>query len=115
MEQAKKRMLKMSPEEIRMNYTEAKNKGEQVKILSELNLCSKEDIREVLLEQGVPEGELPKARAQRKTTKGKEQGVPETVRAAVAERIGKLTDEMAEMKKELKELNAFLEATGEPR
>lgn len=130
-----KKKLHMPPAEIRTRFLNAADKREQIKILSELNLCSREDIRKVLLEQGVPEDDIPKTRA-RKTAEekklkteeekaGKEpadkkdakeaekSGVPKAVREAVAEKITQLTDEIIEKEGQLKELMAFIKKTKE--
>ena len=44
--------LQMPLEEIVRSYREAKDKAAQVQILANLNLCSKETIRRVLVEGG---------------------------------------------------------------
>ena len=44
--------LQMTVEEIVRSYREAKDKAVQVGILADLNLCSKETIRRVLVEGG---------------------------------------------------------------
>lgn len=45
--------MEMTPQEIVGSYRRATNKSEQIKILSELNACSKEDIKKILEDQGV--------------------------------------------------------------
>ena len=45
--------MEMTPQEIVGSYRRATNKSEQIKILSELNACSKEDITKILEDQGV--------------------------------------------------------------
>ena len=45
--------MEMTPQEIVGRYRRATNKSEQIKILSELNACSKEDIKKILEDQGV--------------------------------------------------------------
>ena len=45
--------MEMTPQEIVGSYRRATNKSEQIKILSELNACSKEDITKILKDQGV--------------------------------------------------------------
>lgn len=54
--------LEMTPEEIVRSYREAADKKEQVQILADLNLCSRETIRRVLIEGGVKPQELPRQR-----------------------------------------------------
>lgn len=45
--------MEMTPQEIVGSYRRATNKSEQIKILSELNAYSKEDIKKILEDQGV--------------------------------------------------------------
>ena len=45
--------LYMTPEEIKSNYLQAKDRKEQIKVLADLNATSRQRIREVLEEQGV--------------------------------------------------------------
>ena len=44
--------MDMAPDEIVVRYRQAKHKGEQIKILADLNACSIEDILKVLVEHG---------------------------------------------------------------
>lgn len=52
--------MEMTESEIVKSFRKADNKRAQIKILSELNACSKEMIAEVLLRNGIKESELPK-------------------------------------------------------
>lgn len=54
--------LEMTVEEIVRSYREAKDKEAQLEILADLNVCSKEEIRRVLVEGGVLQQELPRKR-----------------------------------------------------
>ena len=49
----------MSEGEIVRDYRMAKKKREQISILAELNDCSKEQIRKILVQGGIPETDLP--------------------------------------------------------
>ena len=53
--------LQMTVGEIVRSYREAKNKAAQVQILADLNMCSKEAIRRVLVEGGLDPRQLPRA------------------------------------------------------
>ena len=53
--------LQMTVEEIVRSYREAKDKAAQVGILADLNLCSKETIRKILVEGGLDPRQLPRA------------------------------------------------------
>ena len=44
--------MDMAPDKIVVRYRQAKHKGEQIKILADLNACSIEDILKVLVEHG---------------------------------------------------------------
>lgn len=44
--------MQMSEQEIVKSYEKATKKRDQIKILSELNACSREDIREILRAHG---------------------------------------------------------------
>lgn len=52
--------LEMSDHEIKVMYLNAKNKGEQAKILADLNGCSVEDIKRALRRAGVDQHQLPR-------------------------------------------------------
>ena len=59
---AKEKKLEMTPEEIVRSYREALDKKHQIEVLADLNVCSKEVIRKVLIENGVKPQELPRQR-----------------------------------------------------
>lgn len=52
--------MQMKEIEIVGKYNRATNKKEQITILAQLNGCSEEDIRKVLIENGINEEDLPK-------------------------------------------------------
>lgn len=54
--------MEMSNHDIVKSYKEAKDKKEQIKILSQLNVCSTETIRKILIEEGIPFQSLPRQR-----------------------------------------------------
>lgn len=60
--------LSMTVEEIVRSYREAKDKAAQVKILAELNLVSKEEIKRILVEEGVDPRQLPRAPRKKPST-----------------------------------------------
>lgn len=51
--------LAMTPGEIVTRYRQAKDKRGQIKILSQLNACPSEEIKQVLVENGVEMSDLP--------------------------------------------------------
>lgn len=55
--------MQMTHGEILVSYRQAKNKKEQVKILAELNACTQDEIKKILLETGADVRELPRNRA----------------------------------------------------
>lgn len=58
--------MEMTDVEIATSYGEARNKKNQVKVLAELNACSKEKIIEILVQSGVPEEEFEAKKPGRK-------------------------------------------------
>lgn len=66
--------MEMKAAEIKQSYESAANPVKQIQILADLNLCSQEDIRNILIEQGISEEELPKKRGRKK----KQEPVQET-------------------------------------
>lgn len=60
--------MTMSENEIVRDFRAAKKKREQIGILAELNQCSREQIREILLRNGINEAELPKKPGRSRTT-----------------------------------------------
>ena len=66
--------MEMSNEEIVRRYKLAKNKRSQVNILAQLNCCSKDEIIEVLKQEGITDKQLP--RAERSDKGKKKSGEP---------------------------------------
>lgn len=54
--------MEMTTAEIIRSYREAKNKKKQVNILAQLNLCTVEEIKNILTEGGVNWRELPRSK-----------------------------------------------------
>ena len=54
--------MEMTDNEIVRSYREARDKGKQVKILSQLNLCEIGEILDILTKNGVKPQELPRTR-----------------------------------------------------
>lgn len=81
--------MHMTESEIVRNYREAKNKREQVTILSDLNSCEKEEIIEILLRNGVDQKELPRKRKPRKKPEEerKAHSATDTVASIPAQRV----------------------------
>lgn len=108
------RKMEMKPEDIRKEFQEAKDKRAQIKILSERNLCSREDIIEILKEQGIKEEDIPQTRGRRqKNATKKKTAIPQSVKDAIAARIVQLTEEAEEKEHQVKELRDFLEVIQE--
>lgn len=69
--------MMMTAEEIRRSFKEAKNQASQVKILAELNACTKEQILEIVgSEAQKPEAQKPEAQAAGAQATGKRPGRP---------------------------------------
>ena len=56
----------MSCGEIARSYRAAEDKKAQLKVLAELNLCSQQEIRDILIAEGVKPQELPRQRKKNK-------------------------------------------------
>lgn len=54
--------MEMAAHEIVRSYKEAKDKKKQVSILAQLNLCTPEDIKKILVEGGINWRELPRGK-----------------------------------------------------
>ncbi len=54
--------MEMTAHEIVRSYKEAKDKKKQVGILAQLNLCTPEDIKKILVEGGINGRELPRGK-----------------------------------------------------
>lgn len=71
--------MQMSKQEIYLSYKNSRNKGEQIKILSQLNACDINAIKDILLEKGISYEELFPASNKQKV-KGGEIEVMETTK-----------------------------------
>ena len=74
--------MEMSNEEIVRRYRQAKNKRSQVNILAQLNCCSKDEIIEVLKQEGITDKQLPRAE---RSDKGKKKSGEPAVEAKETE------------------------------
>lgn len=105
--------MEMTNGEIITSYRQAKDKKKQIEVLADLNMCSKDEIVEILKEQGVPHRELPRNRGGNIV---KEIPTPAPIPAAaprevVFHDIGKAKEEIPEpVAKLLKERVAMIES-----
>lgn len=60
--------MQMSNEEIVRRYKEAKDKAKQLGILSELNACDEQKIKDILAEGGIDHRQFPRSRKEKKAT-----------------------------------------------
>lgn len=99
----------MSEHEICMDYKNARLKKQQISILAELNLCSKEDIEQILIKNGI-EVVKRKSKAKEPETEEDEQNeeLPDAVYKALWDRLGALDDLISRANKEYKEIAAFM-------
>lgn len=96
--------MQMTESEIVKDYREAKNKSEQINILADLNCCSKVEIKEILLNNGVSSQELQRKRKPRKKPEESSKHLPvDTVVSVLAQRV-------KEIDKELQEHSAVVES-----
>ncbi len=78
--------MQMTNEEIVRSYKEAADKKEQIKILAELNLVSKEAIRKILIEGGISHQSLPRASRKKPSTYTEGESLKEQRKKEAAER-----------------------------
>lgn len=62
------RMLFMTHYEIMREYQDAKHKGRQIKILADENVCTKDEIIEILKKFGIYEKGVPRRKRTRQRT-----------------------------------------------
>lgn len=102
--------MQMTEEEIKRNYTGAKNKRDQIKVLAELNCTSISEIREILVRTGIKEDDLP-AKAGRK--KAEKPDIPDAVKDACSKEMVNLQqdiDKNEDIIRDLQEQNRKKEA-----
>lgn len=108
----------MEDAEILNKYNKADNKSEMCQILADLNGCSKEMMKDFLVEKGVPESDFVKKKRTRKKTVGQDESesiqniethLPEPVRNAILFRIEYLDRGLEEIKEERDFLSDFME------
>jgi hypothetical protein len=101
----------MTNEEIVRSYKEAKHKGHQIEVLSDLNLCPKEMIIDILVEGGIPktafsrykgENNIKRIKKEVKTYQKKKANEAEEaiIKEAMLAYLDKLSREYSELKKE---------------
>lgn len=74
--------MNMTSEEIVRDYTQAANKGKQIKVLADLNCVTPNEIRQVLLQAGVEGVPTPKRIVKRKPAPASPKAGQETAAAA---------------------------------
>ena len=103
-----------SDDEIRMMYREAKNKTEQIGILADLNLCGKDEIRQVL---GLKKPGRGKSEEVQETARKME--LPEAIRRLVKARLHELDAEILKLEEEVRKLvderDELVDAMGDER
>lgn len=107
-------VMHMSEVEILGKFRRADDKKEVVQILSELNACSYAEMKEYLVEHGIPAEEIPVKRGRKKmvsavANKCENAGqIPEPVIELAKKRIGELTEKVKELETERDCLCDFL-------
>ena len=121
--------MNMTPQEIAREYREAKDKGNQIKILADENLTDRKEIIKILREQGEITDKVPRSKGMRaKATPSAAVDIPESVITAcqrelvymqqgidsrkeaiekMEENIKELKGQIAEDEKQMKEITAF--------
>lgn len=109
--------MEMQPGEIKRSFLGAKNRREQLQILAERNCCTKGEIVEILLQQGVPETDIPKQPGRKKQTgkQPEEPKLPKMVREIIMAKMVELQegidgakDAIKQNEEQITELGDFL-------
>jgi len=124
--------VQMSEKEIVKNYKEAADKRNQIKILADMNCCSKEEIKDILRDNGIPEAELgkkgsgrppkakpaptaketvfrqPKPNEEEQKRADRMNAIPSSVRIVCTGRIAEINKEIEELLEEKESISAFL-------
>lgn len=69
--------MNMTENEIVRQYKEGKNQGQQIKILADMNLCEKEEIEKILIDNGCDIPEPNPKRKQKNTSTKEKENIPE--------------------------------------
>ena len=108
--------MNMTRAEILKSYKEAKDKKNQIAILADMNICSKQEIRDELIKAGVPGEELPKFR-DKKTEPVKVKVIhpqdkpimPKVVREVCTAKMVEIQERIDADQSELKEIKDFMD------
>ena len=108
--------MNMTRAEILKSYKEAKDKKNQIAILADMNICSKQEIRDELIKAGVPGEELPKFRDKKtepvKVTVIHPQDkpiMPKVVREVCTAKMVEIQERIDADQSELKEIKDFMD------
>lgn len=101
--------MMMTEREICQNYKEAKNKKEQIKILSDLNACSRFDIEDVLAKNGLIELEPKIPSIMLTPAPAVKPKIPDEVKEVLTNQLIELTEQAEAINKKIVALNKFLE------
>ena len=109
--------MNMTREEMLKSYKEAKDKKNQITILADMNLCTKQEIKDELIKAGVPEAELPRFRTKKtqepvKITVLDPQDkpiMPKVVREVCTAKMVEIQERIDADQSELKEIKDFMD------
>lgn len=104
----------MSEHEICVDYKNARFKKQQIGILADQNLCSREEIEQILEKNGcvIPK-KKPKAKEPETEEEEKEKDMPDAVYKALWDRLGALDELISRANKEYREIAQFLGMKGD--
>ena len=108
--------MEMTPDEIVVNYRQAKHKGQQLRILADMNCCTVDDITKILCEKGGFKLEnmgraLGKAKQlDTKPTEAKQQRSIDQIFAELSGLFKELGEEVAELDRQKNEVEQQREA-----
>ena len=94
--------MQMTQGEIKREYDSAADKRKQIQILAELNICSKQSIRQILIQEGIPEKDIPEVRNRAKNTETESAAViTEAVKKALEEKTEQILSELSDISKKI--------------
>lgn len=97
--------MNMTPQEIAKEYREAKDKGNQIKILADENLTDRKEIIKILREQGEITDKVPRSKGLRaKAEPGAAVGMPVSVQAALERELVIMQRDIDEQREKVEKL-----------
>ena len=101
--------MQMTVGEIQRNYSQAKNKSQQIGILADLNCCSREDIEKIVGVEDKREKVKTQPKVQKRTNKEPEVNA---ILDSLFARLDTLEQEIKDKEEEYRKINIAIEVLG---